>query len=137
MERGDIMCFDFDGKHAQIADLHIKVNGDWFPLRILPDFKAATTLQVGCNAGMTPFRLVVCIGQHSLRHRVILQHPYVHLEHIGIPLPRGPHILRPNAHLLNANYMILIHIQFLYLQTPLEKIIYPRVCHISQKQSSC
>ena len=106
---GDVVGFDFGAEDPEVADLHVKVDRQGLALGILPDLEAAAALQVGRDAGVSFFGFVARLGQHPLGHRVILQHPDVHLEHVGIPLPRSDHILRAYTNLLNTRKLKVIH----------------------------
>ena len=78
---------DFGAEDPEVANLDIEIYRNWLALRVLPYFEAAASLQVRGDAGMTFLGFVVCVWEHPFRHRVVLQHPDVHLKHVGIPFP--------------------------------------------------
>ena len=111
MVGGNVVGFYFGGEDTEIADLHIEIDGQGFAFGILPDFKSATALEVCRDAGVPFFRTVVRVREHPFRHRVILQHPHIHLKHVGIPFPRRQHVFRTYSNLLNTNKIKISHIK--------------------------
>ena len=89
-------------ENPEVAGLHIERAGNGLALGVLPYLEAASALEVHRDAGVPLLGLPARVAQHPLRHRVVLQHPHVHVEHFRVPFPRLREVLDPHAYLLYA-----------------------------------
>ena len=102
VKSGDVAAVELRGEDAEVRDGDVETHRLRLPFRVLPDLESAAALQVHGDAGMALLRLVARVGQHALRHRIVLQDLHVGPEHPDEPVPGFPEIFRPDTDLLDA-----------------------------------